>query len=102
VERDFRKQPCTDAHGIGLHLTLPLVLRTNSIWLANLAALLVLMMLADFDAVEPLVVIDEDPLAFGQNGVVGGVPRDPETLSDTGHGQVLNHHRLECPPQPAT
>jgi len=26
-------------------------------------------------------VVDQDPPAFGQDGVVGGVPRDPESLS---------------------
>jgi len=28
-------------------------------------------------AVEPAGILDQDPLALGQDGVVGGVPRDP-------------------------
>ena len=40
-------------------------------------------------AVEPVRVVDQDPLALGQDRVVGGVPRDPEPLGDPGDGQVL-------------
>jgi hypothetical protein len=29
----------------------------------------------DGHAVEPAGIVDEDPSAFGQDGVVGGVPR---------------------------
>ena len=36
-------------------------------------------------------------LAFGEDGVVGGVPRDPEPVGDPGHGEVLHHQR---PPTP--
>jgi hypothetical protein len=54
------------------------------------------------DTVEAVLVVDQHPLAFGQDSVVGSVPRDPESLGDPGHGQVLAHDRLECPPQPAT
>ena len=35
------------------------------------------------DAVEPAGLVDQDPLALGQDRVVGGVPRDPETHSAT-------------------
>ena len=46
-------------------------------------------------------IVDQDPLALGQDRVVGGVPRDPEALGDPGDGQVLAHERLQRPPQPA-
>ncbi len=36
---------------------------------------------------------------LGQDRVVGGVPRHPESLSDTGDGQVLTHDAFQCPPQ---
>ena len=45
--------------------------------------------------------LDQHPLALGQDRVVGGVPRHPETLGDPGHGQVLTHDALQRPPQPA-
>src|SRR5260221_12919923 len=54
------------------------------------------------DPVEPGGVIDQGPLALGKDGVVGGVPRDAETLSNPGHGEVLDHDRLQRPPKPAT
>jgi len=41
------------------------------------------------DAVEPVGVVDEDTASFGQDGVVGGVPRDPETFGHAGHREVL-------------
>ena len=54
------------------------------------------------DPVEPGGVIDKGPLALGKDGVAGGVPGDAETLSDPGHGEVLDHDRLQRPPKPAT
>jgi len=54
------------------------------------------------DAVEPTWVIDQDALALGQDRVVGGVPRHPETFGDAGHGQVLTHDPFQCPAQAAT
>ncbi len=54
------------------------------------------------DAVEPGGVVDRDALAFGQDGVVGGVPGDPEPFGDPGDGEVMAHDRLQCPPQAAT
>jgi hypothetical protein len=53
-------------------------------------------------ALEPAGVVDQDAFAFGQDRVVGGVPRDPEAFGDPGHGQVLHNDALQCPPQPAT
>ena len=53
------------------------------------------------DAVEPVRVVDQDALALGQDGVVGGVPRDPEPFGDPGDGQVLDHDAFQRPPQPA-
>ena len=55
----------------------------------------------DGDAVEPARVVDQDALAFGEDGVVGGVPRHPEPVSDPGDGEVLHHQALQRPPQPA-
>jgi len=46
------------------------------------------------DTVEPLEVLNQDPLALRQHRVVGGVPRDRETLSDAGDAQVLTHDPL--------
>jgi hypothetical protein len=53
------------------------------------------------DAVEVMLVVDQDLLVLGQDRVVGGVPRNREAVGDPGHGQVLDHDRLQCPPQPA-
>src|SRR3954453_10698368 len=38
----------------------------------------------DRHAVEPAGVVDQEALAFGQDGVVGGVPGTPEALGDAG------------------
>jgi hypothetical protein len=55
----------------------------------------------DQHVVEPCRVVGQDPLALGEDGVVGGVPRDPEAFGDPGDGQVLDHDRFQRPPQPA-
>ncbi len=55
----------------------------------------------DSDAVEAVRVVDQHPLPFGEDGVVGGVPRHPEPVGDPGDGEVLHHQALQCPPQPA-
>jgi len=52
------------------------------------------------DAVEAARVVDQDVLALGQDGVVGGVPRDPESFGNAGDGEVLAHDRLQRPPLP--
>jgi len=54
----------------------------------------------DEHVVEAVLVIDQHPLALGQHSVVGGVPRDPESLGHTRHGEVLDHDPLQCPPKP--
>jgi hypothetical protein len=54
------------------------------------------------DAVEPAGVVDQDPLALGQDRVIGGVPRNAEPLSDPRHGQVATHDPFQRPPQPPT
>ena len=41
------------------------------------------------------------PFAFGQDGVVGGVPRHFQTFGDPGHGEVLDHDPFQRPPQPS-
>jgi len=55
----------------------------------------------DSDAVEPVRIVDQHALAFGQDRVVGGVPRHPDSINDTGQRQVLHHQALRCPAQPA-
>jgi hypothetical protein len=45
----------------------------------------------DQHVVEPCRVVDQDPLALGEDGVVGGVPRDPEPFGDPGDGEVSDH-----------
>ncbi len=50
-------------------------------------------------AVEPGGVIDEHPLAFGQDRVVGGVPRHPKPFSDPGDAQVSDDDAFQRPPQ---
>ena len=55
----------------------------------------------DGDPVEPGRVVDQNPLALGEDGVVGGVPGHPEGLGDPGDGQVLAHDPLQRPAQPA-
>lgn len=54
----------------------------------------------DLHALEPRGVVDQQPLAFSQDRVVGGVPRDPESLGDTGDGEVCDHDPFQRPPQP--
>ena len=54
-----------------------------------------------FHAVEPVRVLDEHPAAFGQDRVVGGVPRHREGLGDAGDGQVRAHEPFQRPPQRA-
>lgn len=51
------------------------------------------------DAVEPLRVLDQDTLAFGQDCVIGGVPRDFEAVSDAGDDEVLTPDPFQCPSQ---
>jgi len=51
------------------------------------------------DPVEAGGVGDQDPPALGQDGVVGGVPRDPEGFGDTGDREVLADDRLQRPAQ---
>lgn len=43
----------------------------------------------DLHAVEPLRVLDQDPSALAQDGVVGGIPRDREAFCDAGDGEVV-------------
>jgi hypothetical protein len=51
------------------------------------------------DAVEPVRIVDQHPLALGEHGVVGGVPRHRQRLGDPGHGQMSDHDGLQRPPQ---
>ena len=53
----------------------------------------------DLHALKPRGVVDQQPLAFSQDRV-GGVPRDPESLGDTGDGEVCDHDPFQRPPQP--
>lgn len=54
------------------------------------------------DAVEAVIVIDQDPLSLGQDCVVHSVPGDPEPFGDPSDGEVLDHDAFQRPPQPAT
>jgi hypothetical protein len=51
------------------------------------------------DAVEPAGVVDQHPLALGEDRVVRGVLRHRETFGDAGDGEVADHDRLQRPPQ---
>ena len=51
----------------------------------------------DLDAVEPVGVLDEDTLAFGQDRVVRGVPGDPETLGRPGPRSGAGTRSLPAP-----
>ena len=48
---------------------------------------------------EPTLIVNQYPLAFGQDRVVGSVPCDRQPLGDSGDGQVLTHERLQRPLQ---
>jgi hypothetical protein len=49
------------------------------------------------DAVEPARIIDQTPPAFGEDGVVGGVPGDTEACGDAGDGEVVEDQRGQRP-----
>lgn len=53
------------------------------------------------DAVEAVRVVDQHPAAFGQHRRIGGVPANPETVSDPGNREVLDHERGQRPGQAA-
>lgn len=53
------------------------------------------------DAVEAVRVLDQDACALGQDGIVGGVPRNPEPLSDPRDRQVGDDDALQRPRQPS-
>ena len=48
----------------------------------------------DPDAIEPGGIIDQDSLAFCQDCVIGGIPRDAESFGNPGDGEVLDHDAL--------
>lgn len=59
--------------------------------------------LVDADHLDPVkasLVVDEDPAAFGEDRIVGGVPRDSQSLSNTGDSQVLTDDRGQRAAQP--
>jgi len=46
---------------------------------------------ADYaDAVEPSLVVDQPPLAFGEDRTVRGMPGDSESGRDAGHCEVID------------
>lgn len=45
----------------------------------------------DTDAIQAGWVVDEEVLYFGEDRVVGGVPRHRETFGDAGHRQMADH-----------
>lgn len=44
--------------------------------------------------------VDQGPLAPNQDRVVGGIPRNPQALSDPGDGQADDHQAVKRPRQP--
>ena len=56
----------------------------------------------DLHAVKAVRVLDQDALAFGQHGAVGGVPGDRQGLGDPCDRQVADHQSLQRPPQATT
>lgn len=50
------------------------------------------------DAVETPRIVDQHPLALGQDGVVGGVPRHCQPFGDPGYGQMRDHESFQRPP----
>lgn len=53
------------------------------------------------DGVEAGWVIDQQLLALGQDGVVGGVPGNPEPGGDPCDREVIDDQGFQCPPHPA-
>ncbi len=53
------------------------------------------------DAVEPGRIVDQPPLALGEDRGVRGVPRHPQACRGAGDGEVVDHDRLQRPPDPA-
>ncbi len=53
------------------------------------------------DPVEPRRVVDQATPAFGDDRGVRGMPRHPEPCCGAGDGEVVDHDRRECPPDPA-
>lgn len=53
----------------------------------------------DADAVEAGRVVDQDPLALGEDGAVGGVPGHGQCLGEAGDGEVLADEADQGPSQ---
>ena len=53
-------------------------------------------------AVEPGRVVDQDALALGEDGVVGGVSRHAKAFGDPRDGEVGYHQAFQRPPQRAS
>ena len=47
----------------------------------------------------PVRIIDQGALAFGEDGIVGGVPPHRQTFGDPGDGQVDDHDAFQRPAQ---
>ena len=61
-------------------------------------------MLVDTDrghSVEPGRVVDESPLALGEDRSVRGMPRHPEACCGAGNGEMVDHDRRQRPSNPA-
>lgn len=50
--------------------------------------------------VEPVRVVDQTTVSFGEDGVVRGRPKHVEPGRDPSHGDMVEHERFQCPPQP--
>ena len=53
----------------------------------------------DRHAIQAAGLVGEQALAFGQDRVVGGAPRDAEGGGDPAHGQAIDHQGFQRPPQ---
>lgn len=51
----------------------------------------------DRHTVETIRIIDQQPVSFGQNRGVRGMPGHSEFRSNHGHGVVINDERTQCP-----
>ena len=56
----------------------------------------------NLDTIEAGRVIDQDPSALTQDGVIGGMPRHPQVGGDARPRQVIHDYRSQHPRQAAT
>lgn len=54
----------------------------------------------DPDPVQAVGIADEQSVALGQDGVIGGVPGHPEARGDASNGEVVDDQGRQCPQHP--